>query len=71
MSNADIVLKWAFDRLLNGATKVTKAIHSSLKATILVLAGVEVSISGSKCQAWAPERQDNGAECCIYFNLHD
>ena len=47
MSYAEIVLKWAFERVLGGATKVTKAVHSCLKATILVLAGVEVSISGS------------------------
>ena len=47
MSNADIVLKWAFDRLLNGATKVTKAIHSSLEATILVLAGLEEEERGT------------------------
>ena len=47
MSNADIVLKWVFDRMLGGATKVTKAVHSCLQATILVLACVEVSISGS------------------------
>lgn len=47
MSYAEIVLKWAFERVLGGATKVTKAVHSCLKATILVLAGGEVSISGS------------------------
>ena len=46
MSNSEIVIKWAFERVFNGNVKLTKAIHSSLKATILVLAGVEVSLSG-------------------------
>ena len=46
MSNSEIVIKWAFERVFNGSAKPTKAIHSSLKATILVLAGVEVSLSG-------------------------
>ena len=40
-------MKWAFDKLLNGATKVTKAFHSSLKATILVLAGGEEEERGT------------------------
>ena len=46
MTNSEIVIKWAFERVFNGSVKLTKAIHSSLKATILVLAGVEVSLSG-------------------------
>ena len=41
MFNADIVLKWAYDRVLGVATKVSKAVHSCLKATIIVLVGVE------------------------------
>ena len=41
------MLQWAFDKLLNGATKVTKAFHSSLKATILVLAGGEEEERGT------------------------
>ena len=47
MSNAEIVIKWAFDRVFSGNLKTTKAIHSALKSTILCLAGVEVSTSGS------------------------
>ena len=53
LSNAEIVIKWPFDKVFSGSLKTTKAIHSALKAihsasyTILCLAGVEVSISGS------------------------
>ena len=47
MSSADIVLKWAFEKVFTGSTKITKLIHSCLKATILLLAGLEVSIAGS------------------------
>ena len=47
MSSADIVLKWAFEKVFSGSTKITKLIHSCLKATILLLAGLEVSIAGS------------------------
>ena len=47
MSNAEIVIKWAFDRVFSGSLKTTKAAHSALKSTILCLAGVEVSTSGS------------------------
>ena len=47
MSNAEVVIKWAFDNVFNGSTKITKAIHTALKSTILVLAGLEVSQSGS------------------------
>lgn len=47
MLKAEVLIKWAFDRVFDGSTKISKAIHSALKSTILVLAGVEVSISGS------------------------
>ena len=47
MSNAEIVIEWAFDRVFSGSLKTTKAIHSALKNTILCFAGVEVSISGN------------------------
>ena len=47
MSSADIVLKWAFEKVFTGSTKITKLTQSCLKATILLLAGLEVSIAGS------------------------
>ena len=37
MSSANIVLKCAFEKVFTGSTKITKAIHSCLKAKILQL----------------------------------
>ena len=37
-----MVLKRAFRKVLTGTSKITKAIHSCLKATILVLTGLDV-----------------------------
>ena len=48
MSNAEIVIKGAFDRVFSGSPKTTKAIYSALKSTILCLAGVELFIFGSE-----------------------
>ena len=42
LSNADMVLKRAFRKVFTSTSKITKAIPSCLKATILLLTGLDV-----------------------------
>jgi hypothetical protein len=72
MSSSEIVIIWAFENLFKGVSKMTRSIHSCLRATITVLAGIEVSLSGSMHASlkWILMRDKIVEQCKAFCSKH-